>query len=242
MTSPIFQNTYGWVVIVSLWLSVFLWFRIARNNTKLFIIFIISLIGAVLGAKIVYLTSEGWLHWSEQSKNWRFWLTGKSVLGALLGGYLGVEIAKYFLKYKPITGDQFAQIVPLSIALGRLGCLFYGCCQGRICTAPAWFNIYDSQGHPRFPSVPLEIAFNLMAALFFLLCRKRQWFIHQHFHLYLIAYGLFRFFHEFFRETPVILSIFTGYQVWAAILAVFGIIRFYQRTRQFSPKYIMTHH
>lgn len=223
---------YGWVVIISLWISVYLWSRIARNDTRLFLIFLISLGGAFLGAKIVYLTSEGWLHWSEQAKNWRFWLTGKSVLGALLGGYGGVEITKYFLKYKQVTGDHFAQVVPLSIALGRLGCLFYGCCQGRICSSAAWYTLNDFQGNPRFPSVPFEITFNLLAALFFFICRKRHWFIYQHFHLYLIAYGLFRFFHEFFRDTPPILSIFTGYQIWALALLLFGAIRFYQRKIQ----------
>ena len=229
MISYPWQSVYGWVVILSLWMSLYLWSRIVGNHSNFFLIFLISLGGAFLGAKIVYLTSEGWLYWSGQAKNWRFWWTGKSVIGALLGGYAGVEIAKYFLKYKQFTGDYFAQVVPLSIALGRMGCLFYGCCQGRICSSSSWFTLTDPQGYPRFPSVPLEIGFNLLMALLFFIFRKRRWLTNQHFHLYLITYGLFRFFHEFVRDTPLILGTFTGYQMWALILIGFGTLRFYQR-------------
>ncbi len=54
----------------------------------------------------------------------------------------------------------------------------------------------------------------------------------QHFHLYLIAYGLFRFAHEFFRETPRILGPITGYQLAALAIVGLGAVGFVVRQRQ----------
>jgi hypothetical protein len=47
---------------------------------------------------------------------------------ALLGGYAGVELAKRPVGLREATGDWFAIGVPFSIAMGRNGCLLYGCC------------------------------------------------------------------------------------------------------------------
>jgi phosphatidylglycerol:prolipoprotein diacylglycerol transferase len=121
---------------------------------------------------------------------WLQLATGKSVLGALLGGYAGVEIAKKLVGYAGITGDWFAFIAPVGITLGRVGCLLHGCCLGKVCDS-AWFTTRDSTGVPRWPAVPVEILFNIAAMLGFFLLRKNNKLAGQHFHLYLIAYGIF---------------------------------------------------
>ena len=64
----------------------------------------------------------------DSPQRWVIWATGKTVLGALLGGYLGVEVAKKCTGYSKATGDWFALIVPVGIAVGRIGCLMQGCC------------------------------------------------------------------------------------------------------------------
>ena len=51
----------------------------------------------------------------------------------------------------------------------------------------------------------------------------------QHFHLYLIAYGIFRFAHEFWRATPDMLAGLSGYQITALFMVCFAVIRFRQR-------------
>src|ERR1035438_1269699 len=66
-----------------------------------------QLAGAFLGAKLVYLGAEGWLHWHDPNR-WVILATGKSITGALLGGYLGVEIAKKLLKYNGMNGEWYA--------------------------------------------------------------------------------------------------------------------------------------
>jgi phosphatidylglycerol:prolipoprotein diacylglycerol transferase len=54
----------------------------------------------------------------------------------------------------------------------------------------------------------------------------------QHFHLYLIAYGTFRFFHEFLRDTPKLVGPISGYQIAALALVALGASGFYHRRIQ----------
>ena len=54
----------------------------------------------------------------------------------------------------------------------------------------------------------------------------------QHFPLYLISYGLFRFGHEFARDTPRVGFGFTGYQVAAFLVMALGLLGFIRRHRQ----------
>jgi phosphatidylglycerol---prolipoprotein diacylglyceryl transferase len=53
----------------------------------------------------------------------------------------------------------------------------------------------------------------------------------QHFHLYLIAYGTFRFAHEFVRATPRVAGIFSGYHFAALGVALLGLLGFLHRRR-----------
>jgi phosphatidylglycerol:prolipoprotein diacylglycerol transferase len=165
---------------------------------------------------------------------WLQLATGKSIVGALLGGYAAVEIAKKYSGYKEATGDWFAAIVPLVVALGRVGCLLHGCCLGIAC-APAWYTISDPFGQARWPAVPVEMGFNLLCAGVFWVLRRKRLLPGQHFHIYLMAYGVFRFFHEFLRDTPRIFHGFTGYQLFAAGCAALGLIGFLKRRGDGMP-------
>jgi phosphatidylglycerol:prolipoprotein diacylglycerol transferase len=77
--------------------------------------------------------------------------------------------------------------------------------------------------------VPGEIAFNVTALILLLILRKRRLVPGQHFHLYLIAYGAFRFAHEFVRATPRIGHGLSGYHYAALACMILGIWRFVQR-------------
>ena len=210
-------------------LSIFLWSRVARRDERLLFIYVAALVGAFLGAKIVYLLAEGWLDWNEPDR-WRRLATGKTILGALLGGYAAVELAKKFLGYRHATGDWFAFIAPGGIILGRIGCLLHGCCPGQICER-RWYTLNDADDVARWPAVPAEIIFNVIALGTFFVLRRRHVLPGQHFHLYLIAYGLFRFAHEFVRATPRVLGPFSGYALAALLVAGWGMFAFRRRAR-----------
>lgn len=220
-------SVYTLVTIVCLTLGGWLWSRRFRSESDSFAVFVGAIAGAYLGAKLLYLAAEGWMHYGTDL--WLYQLAaGKTIVGALLGGYAGVEIAKKLIGYTKPTGDWFAVGVPLSIAAGRLGCLRYGCCPGKECAEPDWLTITDRAGVERWPAVPLELGFNLLfVAAILPLVRKRQIlesspFAGQLFHLYLISYGLFRFWHEFHRDTPMLVFGLSGYQLGAIALVVLG--------------------
>ena len=74
--------------------------------------------------------------------------------------------------------------------------------------------------------------FNAFALAAALLLRRWKLLPGQHFHLYLIAYGIFRFLHEFLRASPRILGPLSGYQVAALAVALLGIIGFERRRKR----------
>src|SRR5678815_2030479 len=96
------STAYAWLMLAGIAVSFFFWRRLARRDARLPFVYIGALLGAFFGAKIVYLAAEGWLHLHEPNA-WVQLATGKSILGALLGGYLGVEIAKKLTGYSQAT-------------------------------------------------------------------------------------------------------------------------------------------
>ncbi len=222
-------SPYPFLMLAGIVGSAIAWSRLARRDERLVFIYAAALGGAFAGAKLAYILAEGWFYFGRAGM-WLELATGKSIVGALLAGYLCVELAKKYCGYREATGDFFAAIVPLAVALGRVGCLLHGCCLGIACR-PAWYTIRDPFGQARWPAVPVEMGFNLLCAAVFWVMRRKRILPGQHFHIYLMAYGVFRFFHEYLRDTPRILAGLTGYQIMAAACALLGFIGFQRRRR-----------
>ncbi len=221
---------YGWLMLLGVATTALVWRRWAREDPRLPVIYVLALISALVGAKVIYLLAEGWQDWGQPDLL-RRWATGKSILGGLLFGYAGVELAKRGLGYRAVTGDRFAIVVPIGIGLGRVGCLWHGCCQGQVC-AVHWYTVVDAAGQPRWPAAQVELGFNALALAAILGLRRVPALRGQLFHGYLMAYGGFRFFHEFWRDTPRLGVGLTGYQVAALALVLLGAGRFWQRARR----------
>lgn len=222
-------SVYALATIVAVIGSGWLWLRIARRDGRLFALYLGALFGALIGAKLGWFVAEGWQRIGQPT----FWIefaTGKTIVGGLLGGYLSVEYLKRVVGYRRATGDWFAMIVPLGIALGRLGCIREGCCGGvpwtGFCAVP------DANGVLRWPAPEVEMGFNLVAAAVFWLLRRKSILPGQHFHLYLIGYGCFRFLHEFLRATPHEFAGISGYQILALGCIAVGAIGFARRARE----------
>ncbi len=124
--------------------------------------------------------------------------------------------------------DIAAPCIALAHAIGRLGCVFAGCCHGKV--TDAWYGVYtahlDAKTVPTalFESVVLFAIFGVL--LWRVLHLKRCGLP-----IYLAGYGVWRFFIEFFRaddrgESPIPFlspSQFTAVIliVIAALLAIF---------------------
>lgn len=222
-------NLYGALALGGILITAWLWGRLTRHGSRhddarLTWVYFAGLFGALVGAKLAFLLAEGW-HYRD---DWMALLSGRSITGGLLGGYAAVEIAKKALGYRRATGDVFAVIVPVALVLGRIGCISAGCCPGRVCEA-AWWTVTDGEGVTRWPAAQVELLFNAGFLVWAGLAMRRDWCRGNRFHIYLIAYGVFRFGHEFVRDDVAWFGRFTGYHVVAAMMVGFGVVRYFQR-------------
>ncbi len=166
---------------------------------------------------------------------------GRSLLGGLVGAYVGVELTKRLVGISESTGDLFAPGAALGLAIGRIGCflteqlgtpssapwamtmnqtgvdrglLCLDCGQCPSCTA-------DTSFHPSFL---YEILFHLAA--FVVLRRKRddpQW-KDKLLSRYLVAYAAFRFLVEFVRGNVEFLLGLSGSQIFIIATTAVSLI------------------
>lgn len=87
-----------------------------------------ALLGGVLGAKIpIWLLNLGpWLHGAPCT--WRTFLSGRTIVGGLVGGMLTVWAVKHRLGIRARYGNLLAPAIALGLAIGRVGCLLTGFC------------------------------------------------------------------------------------------------------------------
>ena len=167
---------YALMMLAGIGFGAVYWVRASRTDGRLPVIYFCCLTGAFLGAKLAFLFAEGWLHFHDPNR-WMVWLSGKSIMGALPGGWIGVELAKRALGYTKATGDRFAMLLPLPLILGRIGCLNAGCCGGIACAFGKW------------PAVQVEIGFQVATLLALWLMRRKPWCDGRHFHVCPFRHG-----------------------------------------------------
>jgi phosphatidylglycerol:prolipoprotein diacylglycerol transferase len=174
--------------------------------------------GAMIGAKLPFVLSD----WEGLRSGAAWFADGKTIMCGIVGGYLGVEVAKWALEIRIKTGDTFAVPVAIGVAIGRMACFMGGCCYGTVTTLPWGVSFSTAPDNlPRHPTQLYETLFHLTAATFLFLCARREWFHGQLIKLYVLTYLVYRFFSEWIRPEPEILFGLTGYQ-WAA-LALFPL-------------------
>src|SRR5262245_3680229 len=72
--------------------------------------------GAMIGAKLPFVLSD----WTGLVSGTAWLSDGKTILCGIVGGYLGVEVAKWTLDIRIKTGDTFAVPVAVAVAIGRV--------------------------------------------------------------------------------------------------------------------------
>lgn len=115
--------------------------------------------GAALGARLLALLECPAELWSGGDFPLER-LAGKSIVGAIAGGWLAVEGAKRLGGIESRTGDLLAIPLAAAIALGRVGCLLTGAGDrtfGDATTLPLAFDFGD--GVPRLPMPLFESLF-----------------------------------------------------------------------------------
>ena len=167
-----------------------------------------AILGALLGAKILAWI-ENWHQLTAPASSLappglEKWLGGKTVVGGLLGGWIGVEIAKHYTGIKQRTGDLWVYPLAFSIAIGRVGCFLTGLSDqtyGNFTRLPWAVDFGDG---PRHPTQLYEIAaLLLIAAALFIYQRTTHlgFATGRLFRLFMLAYCLWRFAVEFIKPT-----------------------------------------
>lgn len=194
--------------------------RLDEENSKYrSIIILTAFLGGIIGAKLPILVLN-YQYLFSYPQNISLLLSGKTIVGGLIGGFLSVIILKKSLGIKARMGNDIAAPVALAMAIGRLGCLFGGCCYG--ISAPAYLGIDFGDG-PRYPTQIYELAFDLLLFVILLYIKRyRNPRPGMLFHYLLNSYLTFRFFIEFIRETDHAFWILSWYQI-ICIVCLFTI-------------------
>lgn len=200
--------THGFFVALGVAVAAVVFVTGCRRRAALREESLVAVTGAMVGGAIGMRLSS----LAETLDPYESWMFGaRSVLGGLLGAYVGVLIAKRIIGYRERTGDLFAPAVALGMAVGRIGCLLTEA-PGRPTSLP--WGIHAPATVPQcpgcvagvamHPSFLYEIVFQLAAfgALWWL--RDRISTPGELFTLYVGAYAIFRFLVEFTRANDTV--------------------------------------
>jgi len=229
------HTAYALMVLTGL--ALFVFFRPAsqyssKDKQSYYRLQAITLLAAVLGAKFAVLMGDA-LWPMKPFHGWFDLLTsGRSIVGALLFGFVAAEIFKPILGYTLPPNDRFAIVLPFSIATGRLGCWLSGCCLGIPMRGP--FSMVGIDGVSRFPAPLVEFAFHIAAGCALVVLWRKKILAGRLFALYLILYGVFRFFSEFLRVTEKAFHGYSAYQWFALLMIVAGSAALYFRRERKS--------
>jgi len=221
--------TSGW--IISRWTQR----RMTLNPRERLAVALGAFFGGMIGAKLPFVLSD----WDRFLTGYAWLDNGKTIMFGMVGGYFGVEIAKWAMQIRIKTGDSFAVPVAVAIGIGRWGCFSAGCCHGIATTLPWGVNFGD--GILRHPTQIYESMFHLSFAFVLFILLRRAMFRGQLIKLYLIGYFIYRFLTEFIRPEPKLWMNLTGYQ-WAALafIPLFMVLWIHDQKAQLRSEILST--
>lgn len=148
-----------------------------------------------------------------------------SVVGALVGAIVGVEVYKAARGIKGSTGGVFVGPFALGVVVGRWGCLFAGLPDGTYGASsdlPWAVNLGDGVGrHPVQAYESLAMAL-FLAAYLGGLARRRPWAMRRGFYALCIWYGLTRFGWEFLKPYPPLIGPLNLFHLLCGGLVAYG--------------------
>lgn len=219
-------STYSFFIALGIIAGVCVYFyearKLQKNNEKTLMIVIGAFIGSVIGAKLleILLNLE-----SLRSGNdlLLFLFSGRTIIGGLIGGTLGVWTTKKILKINVKRGNLFAPAIAIGVAIGRLGCFFEGCCYGTPSSLP--WSVDFGDGILRHPTQLYEAVFMLMIFLVIKLGFKNKEVPPGYlFNFLMIAYFSFRFLIEFIRTEKIAFFHLTYFQIICIFVLIYLII------------------
>jgi phosphatidylglycerol:prolipoprotein diacylglycerol transferase len=176
--------------------------------------------GALTGSKMLYWFEDPRLTLAKLH-NPEFLLGGKTIVGALIGGLIAVELMKEFLGITRRTGDLFAVPLCAGICIGRVGCFLTGLDDhtfGRATALPWGVNFGD--GVARHPTQLYEIIFAAALGVFLWTRMNREHREGDIFKMFMVAYFSFRLACDFLKPDVRVFMKLTSIQ-WACVVMLF---------------------
>lgn len=173
----------------------------------------IILIAASLGA-LIFSRLIGALEnveaWRSNPNFWLYLYSSKTVVGGLLGGWLFVEIAKYFMKISASSGDVMTFPILLGLFIGRIGCFSRGVEEmtyGNETNWPIGMDLGD--GVIRHPLALYEMIVLIFIGVLLIVLQQRQKLSEgMQFKLMMFLYLFYRFVAEWMKpHTPLFLGL-----------------------------------
>jgi len=212
-------------------MRLFLWQRrqlalpVLADRDRSLWIGVAAICGAAIGAKLGYWIEDP-LDAFADFPDWRHLLEGKTIVGALLGGLIGVEGVKRAIGALGSSGDAFVLPLIAGIAISRIGCFLSGLADhtyGNPTQLPWGVDFGD--GVPRHPTQLYEIAFLIALALLPHMHAARFRRAGDRFRGFMIAYLSFRLLVDFIKPVPYMyLGLLSGIQ----LLCLAGLL-YYRR-------------
>jgi phosphatidylglycerol:prolipoprotein diacylglycerol transferase len=210
---------YALAFLVALRLAVVLARREGIDSGRIVDLGIVGLLAGFIGAKLLLYLVDARYYFEHPMEM----LQSLRSAGVFYGGLalaLGAGLVYVRRHRLPLgtTADIAAPALALGQAIGRLGCLFAGCCYGRACSLPWAVTFHDGRAHD-LTGVPLDTAlhptqlYHALADLLILfvtlwLLRRRR-FPGQVFWTYLLIYSVLRGVVEIWRG-DVVRGVFAG--------------------------------
>lgn len=203
--TPVALHTVFEALAYAVGFRVFLWTRRRLapaafvESDRVVIVAAGAIIGAAIGAKLSYWLDDPLTAFAN-FPDWRQMLAGKSIIGALLGGVLGVEAAKQLTHLDGSTGDAFVLPLTVGMCIGRVGCFLAGLGDHTYGTPTSLpWGVDFGDGIPRHPTQLYEIVFLL--AQYAILHVRRPAFEQpgDRFRAFMVGYLAFRLLVEFIK-------------------------------------------
>jgi phosphatidylglycerol---prolipoprotein diacylglyceryl transferase len=171
--------------------------------------------GGAIGSKVLYWFEDPWQtlsHWNDPV----YLMSGKTIVGGLLGGLIAVEMIKMMIGEQRRTGDLFAAPLVLGIAVGRVGCFLTGLADHTygIRTSLPW-GVDFGDGMARHPVQLYEAVFALVLCVYLFRYTSGEHVRGDGFKAFMVGYLGFRLLIDFLKPGVSMMGL-TGIQ-WACV-------------------------
>ncbi|HET7106818.1 MAG TPA: prolipoprotein diacylglyceryl transferase family protein [Candidatus Acidoferrum sp.] len=177
--------------------------------------------GAMVGSKFLYWLEDPALtlvHWQDPI----YLMSGKTIVGALIGGLLAVELTKRILCIERRTGDIFAVPLCVGIAIGRIACFLTGLEDHTVGTATSLpWGIDFGDGIRRHPAQLYEALFALALGVYLWRRMRRSFIPGDIFKQFMVAYFAFRLAVDFLKPDVRVLVGLSSIQLASILMLLY---------------------